>query len=194
MSIRPNVLAIFGSPRKQGISSSIHDKFLEAFNGDIEVTKIFVYEENILPCNACGICTNDEKCPINDSMQKIYGLIKSADLISISSPLYFSSLPGQLKNLIDRCEIFWNNRIDNKRRFGIFISSAGNSGYKNMFVPSVTVIRHFFKTVEASFIEDDFILFPGTDPIEKVPADILKKALYYGAIYLDKLRDVQKAP
>ena len=189
MSIRPNVLAIFGSSRKQGISSSIHDEFLEAFNGDIEVTKIFVYEENILPCNACGICTNEEKCPINDSMQKIYGLIKSADLISISSPLYFSSLPGQLKNLIDRCEIFWNNRIANERRYGFFISSAGNSGYKNMFVPSVTVIRHFFKTIEASYIEDDFILFPGTDSIEKAPDDFMDKVNRTGKIYLEKIRN-----
>ncbi len=189
MSLRPNILAIFGSPRKQGISSSLHEIFLKAFNGDIKVTKIFIYEENILPCNACGICANEEKCPINDSMQKIYSLIKSADLISISSPLYFSSLPGQLKNFIDRCEIFWNNRIDIKRRSGFFISTAGNSGYKNMFLPSVTVIRHFFKTVEASCLEDDFILFPGTDSIEKIPEDIMETINRTGSIYLEKIRN-----
>jgi multimeric flavodoxin WrbA len=189
MSLKPNVLSIFASPRKQGFSSLIHEKFLEPFKGNTELNKIFVYDENISPCNACGICADEEKCSINDSMQKIYGLIKSADLISVSSPLYFSSLPGQLKNLIDRCEFFWKNRIDYKTRSGFFISAAGNNGYKNMFLPSVTVIRHFFKTVECAYSEDDFILFAGTDSMEKVTNELMETAYKTGEKYLRKIRN-----
>jgi multimeric flavodoxin WrbA len=185
--LKPKVLAIYGSPRKQGLSSSIHNKFLEPFKDEAVINRISVYEENILPCNDCGICSNEETCPISDSMQKIYGYIKTADLISISSPLYFSSIPGQLKNLIDRCEFFWNNKIVHTTRHGFFISTAGNDNYKNMFLPSVTVIRHFFKTVETFYNEDDFILLSGTDSMENLPDKILENAFNAGVIYLDKL-------
>lgn len=190
--MKPEIAAIYGSPRKHGLSSSIHDSFLKPFAEKASINKIYVYDEKILPCNACGVCGLEEKCPADDSMNKIYSIIKKADLISISSPLYFSSLPGQLKNLIDRCEIFWNNKIENKSGLGFFISSAGNDVYKNMFLPSVTVIRHFFRTIDCLVNVEDFILMSGTDSAEKVPDAVLDDAVKKGGIYLNKIMKYNK--
>jgi hypothetical protein len=58
-------------------------------------------------------------------MSDIYSLIKNADIISVSSPLYFSFFPAPLKTIIDRCQLFWEekkNNIPMKKKRGFFFA------------------------------------------------------------------------
>jgi multimeric flavodoxin WrbA len=100
-------------------------------------------------------------------MNGIYSMIRQADVISISTPLYFSSAPSQLKVLIDRCQVFWEekNHANGKKspmKKGILICTAG-AEYNNMFSGIILMMRHFFNTINAGFTENEAILIPGLD-------------------------------
>jgi len=121
-----NLLAFTGSPRKESISSKLHNEFLNPFiaNG-FKVDIINAYQSNINPCIGCGNCALKLQCNFYDDMPGIYSLIKEADIISVSSPLYFSSFPAPLKAVIDRCQLLWEekkNNIPMKKKRGFFFA------------------------------------------------------------------------
>ncbi len=66
-----------------------------------------IFEEaktDIKACLGCFACWNKTpgKCVINDDMGEVHAKIIAADVIVWSFPLYYFSVPGGLKNLIDR--------------------------------------------------------------------------------------------
>lgn len=176
-----NVLAIHGSPRNEGFSSSLHN----IFTGNLKdrgftVEELRVYEKKILPCKACGSCEEKFLCPLDDDMPAIYRQVINADIISVSSPLYFSSLPSQLKAFIDRCQVFWaekNSGVPSiiHKKNGVFICTAG-SAYDNMFSGVMLTMRHFYNTINASFTTEDALLVPGLDQEKKITLEIINGA------------------
>lgn len=190
-----NVLAVFGSPRPGGNSSVLHEAFLHPFEteGSAALTKIHVYDEDIRPCTACGHCRDMEECIFDDAMAPLYPLIRGARLLSLSSPLYFSSFPGPLKNFIDRCQVLWESRergsITDAKKTGIFLATGGGN-YRDMFLPSVTSVRHFFRSLGCSFLPKDFILVPDCDtrPVSENAA-LLAKAGAIGKEYLKVIKE-----
>lgn len=178
------LLAIHGSPRKSGFSSTLHREFINQFiTAGAAVKEIHVYDKKISPCIACGMCREKFKCPVNDDMNELYPLIRQADVISISTPLYFSSVPSQLKALIDRCQVFWEEKNqsadkDYTRKQGVLLCSAG-AEYSNMFSGIILMMRHFFNTINAEFTENEAILMPGLDSVnsEKISLEIIDAAV-----------------
>ncbi len=59
---------------------------------------------NIRRCTGCDACVRKRPCPENemDDMPKIEAELVQADGIIIAAPSYFTSVPGILKDLIDR--------------------------------------------------------------------------------------------
>jgi multimeric flavodoxin WrbA len=170
---RPRLLALYGSPRDNGFSSYIHN----VFSGEMERLGMEVRSYNISSldihhCTACGYCRreeNDSPCIFHDDMTPLYDDLFQSDIISLSSPVFFSSLPGPVKLLVDRCQAVWEEPLKKqffiKKRFGYFISTAGSEQYPTMFSSSLTVVKHFYKTINASFDEKGFYLLHGTDTI-----------------------------
>ncbi|MCU0843454.1 MAG: flavodoxin family protein [Spirochaetes bacterium] len=154
------VLALFGSPRKTGASSTLHESLLAAL-GPAEVKRVFLYDVAIHPCTACGHCTTRKECVFSDDMTPLYDALEEADLLSISMPLYFSSPPGPLKLFIDRSQVLWESRRrgerTGKRQTGNLLCTGGAS-YRNMFLPTITIIRHFFNALEFVYRREDFLL------------------------------------
>ncbi|MCL1833626.1 MAG: flavodoxin family protein, partial [Leptospirales bacterium] len=100
--------------------------FLNQFAaGGFKTDIINAYQTNIKPCTGCGYCASKLQCSIDDGMSGIYTLIKEADIISVSSPLYFSSFPAPLKTIIDRCQLLWEEKKNNmpmKKKRGFFFA------------------------------------------------------------------------
>ena len=65
---------------------------------------INVAKVNVKGCLGCFACWNKTpgKCVIDDEMCEILVKLITADVIVWSFPLYYFSVPGELKNLIDR--------------------------------------------------------------------------------------------
>lgn len=180
------VLALYGSPRLRGFSSELHDIFLNSFiEKGFFVKKVHVYDKEINPCTACGLCKKENRCSFNDDMVSIYNEIETADFITVSSPVYFSSFPGPLKNLFDRCELLWERRLTEKRpnKAGAFLILTGGSDYTKMFYPSITVLKHLLNSIGISFTEDDTFLVSGTDEFVSLPEEIKVLAKKRGKEY-----------
>lgn len=100
------VLIISSTPRKGGNSDVLCDKFKEGViaSGNI-AEKIFLKDKTINYCSGCGFCnTNDyTACSQKDDASEILDKMVEADVIVFATPVYFYTMSGQLKTLIDRC-------------------------------------------------------------------------------------------
>lgn len=98
------VLVISSSPRKRGNSDLLCDEFIRgAENAGNKVEKIFLGEKEIHYCSGCGACIHTRICPQRDDMPEVFDKMIVADVIVLASPVYFYTMCGQLKTLIDRC-------------------------------------------------------------------------------------------
>lgn len=102
------IIAINGSPRKNGITASLLDKAMEGavLNG-AEVELVHLYDLNYKGCIGCLSCKNREgksfgKCAIKDDLTPILGKILNADAIIIGSPIYLGSLTGEARSFMER--------------------------------------------------------------------------------------------
>ncbi|MFT4106610.1 MAG: flavodoxin family protein [Lacrimispora sp.] len=98
------VLVLNGSP-KGASSNTMHltRAFLQGAGwADAEI--IHAARADIKGCSGCFSCWNKTPgtCVIHDDMAEILHKIIDADVIVWSFPLYYFSVPGSLKNLIDR--------------------------------------------------------------------------------------------
>ena len=104
-----NIFLINGSPKGQNSNSL---KLSYAFiNGikckvkeKIEIREATLSKLNIQSCKGCFSCwkSTPGKCCIQDDMVQIIENQLWADIIIFSFPLYYSNVPGILKNMIDR--------------------------------------------------------------------------------------------
>lgn len=97
------VLVLSGSPRKGGNSDTLCDQFIKgAEQSGHKVAKIYVRDCKIGYCNACYACKKSGICVQKDDMTEILEHIIDADVIVLATPVYFYSMDGQMKTLIDR--------------------------------------------------------------------------------------------
>ena len=82
---------------------------IRAFAGGAEATghQITYFElqkMDIRPCRDCGRGggSPESPCVQKDGMQKIYTAYREADVVCLASPLYFWTISGQLKCVVDR--------------------------------------------------------------------------------------------
>ncbi len=101
--MKKNVLVLSGSPRRDGNSDRLCDRFmLGAREAGHEVEKIFLRDRNINYCLGCGACYDTHECVQKDDMSGILQKMVEADVLVFGTPVYFYTLNAQLKTLIDR--------------------------------------------------------------------------------------------
>jgi len=137
-----SILAINGSPRKNGLTASLLRVFqdkIENLNtnlkeGDtnsISCNILHLNEFTINHCSGCDACLRKPNtCPLseNDDMLKLEEAMKNADAIIIGSPSYFNSPPGIVKDLIDRSRPMKMAKYQLKDKIFSSIGSAGLKG------------------------------------------------------------------
>jgi len=102
------ILAFNGSPRKNGNTSSLLNKFREGtfLNAAIyeEINPHFI---NIEYCTGCLRCNLIKRCSIStDDWTDISRKILEADVLVFGSPIYFHHLTAALKKIVDRFRSF----------------------------------------------------------------------------------------
>ena len=108
------VLILSGSPRKGGNSDLLCDEFMRgAIEAGNDAAKIRIAEKKIGYCSACYYCRDHGGvCAKKDDMAEILQKMIDADVIVLSSPVYFYSIDAQLKALIDRTVARWTEVRD----------------------------------------------------------------------------------
>ncbi len=98
------IVAILGSPRPKGNSTTIAEKFLEsAAKYGAKSTRYHLYSMVFRGCVACMECkTRSDKCVLRDDLTQALNDVAAADIVVMASPVYFGDVTGQFKSFIDR--------------------------------------------------------------------------------------------
>ena len=97
------VLMINGSPHENGSTRRALDEVAKVLNGqDIETEIITVGNKAIVGCTACCACSKLGKCVTDDIVNEIIEKLKVADGLVVGSPVYYASMNGTLKSVLDR--------------------------------------------------------------------------------------------
>lgn len=121
------VLVLSASPRKSGNSDLLCDQFMRgAREAGNQVEKIFLRDKRINHCVACGACQgNGGKCVQKDDMSEVLDKMMAADVIVMATPVYFYTMNGQMKTLIDRTYARYT-KISNKEMYFIMSAATGS--------------------------------------------------------------------
>ncbi len=103
------IVGICGSPKSERSSTRfLLEQALEAASEVLaekgKTVLLDIKDFNILHCTGCDSCVRKKPCPqsANDEMPKVEKELIHANGIIISAPSYFTSVPGILKDFIDR--------------------------------------------------------------------------------------------
>jgi len=152
------VLGIMGSPRKRGNTDLLLDEALRGARSVwAEVEKIVVCDLDIAPCREYYGCFKDGRCVIKDDMERIYPKLLEADIVILSSPIFFYGLSAQAKALIDRCQALWARKYilkqvdrSGRKRKGVLIAVGATRG-KRLFEGSVLTANYFFRAIDVEY-------------------------------------------
>ncbi|WP_073342955.1 flavodoxin family protein [Bacteroides congonensis] len=142
------VLIISSSPRKGGNSDLLCDEFMKGvFEAGNEVEKIFLKDKTVHPCTGCSVCSMYGKpCPQKDDAAEIVEKMIAADVIVMATPVYFYTMCGQMKIMIDRCCARYTE-ITNKEFYFIIAAAEDN---KAMMERTIDGFRGFLDCLEGA--------------------------------------------
>ncbi len=98
------IVVITGSPRRKGNSFAMTDAFVKAAEEKGHtVTRFDAALKKVGGCRACETCYSTGKaCSFDDDFNTIAPAILEADAIVFTMPVYWYSIPAQIKGVIDR--------------------------------------------------------------------------------------------
>ncbi len=125
------VLGISGSPRKGRNTEKLLYLALEAAGEAGASTELLSLAElNIRQCVGCNTCVREKMCPQDDGddMGLVKGKLLDADAVVFAAPSYFGSVPGIMKNAMDRSRSL---KMDGHRLAGKVASALSLSGLRH---------------------------------------------------------------
>lgn len=102
------VLAVNGSPRKNGNTAALLAKAMEGAASQGAHTEIIhLYDLNFKGCTSCFACKliggeSYGKCAYRDDLTDVLAKIENADAVIFGSPIYFSEITGEMRSLVER--------------------------------------------------------------------------------------------
>lgn len=141
-----------GSPRTDGHTAQMIKLFVDHLGGDVEC--INAYKDPVSPCIDCRYCWHKKGCSIQDGMQAIYKKIDRADTIVFAFPIYFNGVPGPLKMMIDRLQVYWAGTLRKDKpkeltKNGAMLLVGGAPNFKDQFTGAQHTINRVFKDLNA---------------------------------------------
>lgn len=98
-----HVLIINSSPRKGGNSETLAASFAKgAEEAGHEVETVYLREKKYGFCKGCLACLKLGHCVIEDDAVEIAARMHDADVLVFATPVYYYSISGQLKTMLDR--------------------------------------------------------------------------------------------
>lgn len=98
------IVALLGSPRKEGNSATLVKTFLEASEKFGATTEVYLLNTlTYRGCQACYACkTKLDECILKDDLTAVLAAVKEADIVVLASPVYYGDITAQLKSFFDR--------------------------------------------------------------------------------------------
>jgi multimeric flavodoxin WrbA len=157
MSKIPKILAMYGSPRRNGNTASLLRRAVEGAREEgAEVNEIVLRDLKMSPCLEIYGCKKTGRCVMQDDFQGIYDQLLECDGLMLASPIFFYTVSAHTKILMDRCQSFWVKKYWLEQtpvgrrelpRKGLFISVGATRG-KRLFDGALLSIRYFFEPLD----------------------------------------------
>ncbi len=184
------VMGILGSPLSEGNTAKLLDRALKgAEDAGCTVEKIEVANLDFEACMEMFFCKEHDTCIMDDDMQKLYPKFKEMDCLIIATPVMTMGIPGKLKSMIDRFQVFFMAKYMRKEPFiskerrkerkGLFICISGMK-IPEVFVGVKLTVRAFFDIIDCQYTDE--LLINDMDTIRDVAAhpDLLEAAYQKG--------------
>lgn len=162
------ILAINGSPRKNGNTATLLTKALEgAKSQNAETELIHLYDLNFRGCISCFSCKRKKgksygKCVLNDDLTQILEKVDSANAIILGSPIYAGNITGVIKSFMERLIFQYSaysgqsaSLFKRKIRAGFIYTMAASEsmaedfGYPHIFKLNEKTLARTFGTAES---------------------------------------------
>ncbi len=133
------VLAIYGSPRKEGNTARMLDAALSEFPGTAEIRRIYLGELNFSGCGPCRECKTTGNCMIEDDMQPVFEDMLWAEIIVFGSPSQFSDVSVNIKKLMERT---WWMKGQLKNKIGGYVVTGRRYMESTLNTLHAFMLRH----------------------------------------------------
>ena len=169
------VIAINGSPRKNGNTATLLNKALEGASSQGATTELInLYDLNFKGCVSCFACKlkggkSYGKCDYKDDLTPVLEKVESADAVILGSPIYFSEVTGEMRSFIERL-VFqylvydknYSSLNDKKKSIGlIYTMNAPESMIKELEYDRIltryeNIFEKFMGPTESLFVTDTY--------------------------------------
>jgi multimeric flavodoxin WrbA len=177
-------LIINGSPRVNGDTAALVRELRAHLSG--EVAELSAYRAKLSPCVDCRACARVKGCAIDDDMRAIYG--DDFDNAVIASPVYYSTLPGQMMNIASRFQVQRNAKYElndpfvlRPKRAGLILVGGGK-GNENGAVRMSAVL---FRMMNASGFGAHTVLSMNTDTVPAAEDETALEGVRSLAVWLN---------
>jgi multimeric flavodoxin WrbA len=164
------ILALYGSPRREGNTSTLLSHSVKgAREAGADVEEIHLSELKISPCLEIYACRDTGRCIIQDDFQPLHDKLLTCDALMLSSPVFFYTVSAHTKIFMDRCQALWAKKyLVEKAPFGIrqparkalFISAGATRGQK-LFDGILLTVKFFLDTLDMEVWKS--LLYRGLD-------------------------------
>jgi NAD(P)H-dependent FMN reductase len=189
-SMGKKVIGLLGSPLSDGNTAKLLDRALKgAEDAGCVVEKILATNLDFQACEEMLFCKDHDTCIIDDDMQQLYPKFKEMDGLIIATPVMTMGIPGKLKSMMDRFQVFFMAKYMRKKPFiskerragrrGLFICISGMK-IPEVFVGAKLTVRAFFDIIDCQYTDE--LLISNMDTIRDVTAhpDLLEAAYRKG--------------
>jgi len=184
------VIGLLGSPLSDGNTAKLLDQALKgAEDAGCMVEKILVTSLDFQACEEMMFCKDHDTCIMDDDMQQLYPKFKEMDSLIIATPVMTMGIPGKLKSMMDRFQVFFMAKYMRKKPFiskerrvecrGLFICISGMK-IPEVFVGAKLTVKAFFDIIDCQYTDE--LLISDMDTIRDVTAhpDLLEAAYQKG--------------
>jgi len=184
------VIGLLGSPLSDGNTAKLLDRALKgAEDAGCMVEKILVTSLDFQACEEMMFCKDHDTCIMDDDMQQLYPKFKEMDSLIIATPVMTMGIPGKLKSMMDRFQVFFMAKYMRKKPFiskerrverrGLFICISGMK-IPEVFVGAKLTVKAFFDIIDCQYTDE--LLISDMDTIRDVTAhpDLLDAAYKKG--------------
>jgi len=184
------VIGLLGSPLSDGNTAKLLDRALKgAEDAGCSVEKIEVASLDLQACMEMMFCKDHDTCIMDDDMQQMYPKFKNLDGLIIATPVMTMGIPGKLKSLMDRFQVFFMAKYMRKKSFiskersaerrGLFICISGMN-IPEVFVGAKLTVQAFLDIIDCQYTDE--LLISDMDTIRDITVhpDLLEAAYQKG--------------
>ncbi len=201
------VIAINGSPRKNGNTATLLQKALDgaaAEGADTEL--IHLYDLNFKGCRSCFACKmvgglSEGRCAAKDDATPVFRKIEQeADAVLLGSPIYFAAMSGEMRSFLERllfAPLVYSkpprSLFPRKIRTGVIYTMNSNDqmssehGYQAMYSATEASLRNILGSAETLCSYDTY-QFPDYSKVIMEYMDPAKKADQRETVFPDDCR------